>query len=59
MLDNSIEKDNIRIYDDSYSFVKMVEGFNPSKEFLECNEYKQIVERIGEFHIDIDMNQFE
>ena len=54
-----IQNDNIRIYDDAYSFVKMVEQLNPRKEFLECDEYKQVCEKIDEFSIRLDMNQFK
>lgn len=42
-----IEKDQVRIYDDAYSFVKMVQKMSISNEFSLNNEFCNIKNRIG------------
>lgn len=44
-----IEQDNNRIYDDAYSFVKMMEKLKISKDYRECDAYRNIENRIGDF----------
>lgn len=43
------EENNLRKYDDAYSFVKMIEGLDFPEEWLHSLEYNKIVERIDGF----------
>lgn len=48
-----IQKGNVRIYDDAYSFIKMLEKLNVPDEFINTEEYKMIFNQVGVFSKEI------
>lgn len=47
------EKQNIRTYDDAYSFVKMIELMNIPDEWENLSELKKVSEKIGCYSVDV------
>lgn len=50
------EVSSLRIYDDAYSFVKMIEKMGAPNEMKQSDAYKKIVERIDRFTLNVDLN---
>lgn len=47
--------DKRRLYDDAYSFVKMIEKLSPPKEFLQGEQYLKILNRIGKYGFEAEL----
>ncbi len=51
------EKNGIRTYDDSYSFIKTVDEIGIEESFKECISYKEILNRIGDYTFQTKTNR--
>ena len=50
------EKNGIRTYDDSYSFIKTVDELGIKESFKECASYHKILNRIGDYTFQVKVN---
>ena len=50
------EKNGIRTYDDSYSYIRTIEEIGIEESFKECESYKKIKDRIGDYTLLIKVN---
>lgn len=50
------ENNDIRTYDDAYSFIKTVEELGINESYKECISYQSIMNRIGDYTFQIKVN---